>query len=291
MRRALDEVHRTYRRDLVLYRPPQPRRSERDGHAPPDMSGGSRCEVRYASRQERRDMDFNKLTIKSQEAIAAAQDAARRRGNPELTPEHLLLALLDQELFSGWQALRADAERKVAALPSVQGGQQQPNACRVVLARARARRQGARADGRRLRLDRAPLPRARAGAARRDRGVDRVDPRRAARHVAGPRGHLPGALEVRPRPDRGRRGGQARPGDRPRRGDPSRDPDPLAPHEEQPGADRRARRRQDRDRRRARAADRRRRRPRGAQGPARSGRSTSARCSRARSTAASSRSG
>jgi MerR family transcriptional regulator/heat shock protein HspR len=24
MRRALDEVHRTYRRDLVLYRPPQP---------------------------------------------------------------------------------------------------------------------------------------------------------------------------------------------------------------------------------------------------------------------------
>src|SRR4029079_12813690 len=73
-------------------------------------------------------MDFNKLTIKSQEAIAAAQDAARRRGNPELTAEHLLLALLDQELFSGWQALRADAERKVATLPSVQGGQQQPNA-------------------------------------------------------------------------------------------------------------------------------------------------------------------
>src|SRR6476660_181257 len=73
-------------------------------------------------------MDFSKLTIKSQEAIAAAQDAARRRGNPELTAEHLLLALLDQELFSGWQALRADAERKVATLPSVQGGQQQPNA-------------------------------------------------------------------------------------------------------------------------------------------------------------------
>ncbi len=73
-------------------------------------------------------MDFGKLTIKSQEAIAAAQNAALRRGNPELTAEHLLLALLDQELFSGWQALRADAERKVAALPSVQGGQQQPNA-------------------------------------------------------------------------------------------------------------------------------------------------------------------
>ena len=43
-------------------------------------------------------MDFNKLTIKSQEAIAGAQELARRRGNPELAPEHLVLALLDQEL-------------------------------------------------------------------------------------------------------------------------------------------------------------------------------------------------
>ena len=73
-------------------------------------------------------MDFNKLTIKSQEAVAAASDDARRRGNPEVTPDHLLLALLDQELFADWQGLRAEAERKVAALPSVQGGQQQPNA-------------------------------------------------------------------------------------------------------------------------------------------------------------------
>jgi ATP-dependent Clp protease ATP-binding subunit ClpB len=71
-------------------------------------------------------MDFNKLTTKSQEAIAAAQDLARRRGNPEITPDHLLLALLDQELFTGWQGLRAEAERKTAALPTVQGGQQQP---------------------------------------------------------------------------------------------------------------------------------------------------------------------
>src|SRR5665213_4287737 len=72
-------------------------------------------------------MDFNRMTIKSQEAVSAAQDIARRRGNPEITPEHLLLALLDQELFGDWQGLRADAERKVAALPAVQGGQQQPS--------------------------------------------------------------------------------------------------------------------------------------------------------------------
>src|SRR5213080_3744648 len=42
-------------------------------------------------------MDFNKLTLKSQEAVAAAQELARRMGNPELYPEHLLLALLDQQ--------------------------------------------------------------------------------------------------------------------------------------------------------------------------------------------------
>src|SRR4051812_42195930 len=72
-------------------------------------------------------MDFNRMTIKSQEAIAAAQDFARRRGNPEIMPEHLLLALLDQELFGDWQGLRPDAERRVEALPAVQGGQQQPS--------------------------------------------------------------------------------------------------------------------------------------------------------------------
>src|SRR5689334_14051979 len=71
-------------------------------------------------------MDFNKLTIKSQEAVAAAQELARRRGNPELHPEHLLLALLDQELFADWQGLRAEAEQKLGALPAVQGSTQQP---------------------------------------------------------------------------------------------------------------------------------------------------------------------
>ena len=43
-------------------------------------------------------MDFEKLTLKSGEAVAGAQELARRAGNPELTPDHLTLALLDQEL-------------------------------------------------------------------------------------------------------------------------------------------------------------------------------------------------
>ena len=68
-------------------------------------------------------MDFNKLTVKSQEAVAAAQELARRRGNPELYPEHLLLSLLDQDLFVDWQGLRPDAEAKLAARPTATGAE------------------------------------------------------------------------------------------------------------------------------------------------------------------------
>ncbi len=85
--------------------------------------------------------------------------------------------------------------------------------------------------------------------------------------------------------------GQARSGHRPRRGDPPRDPGAVAPHQEQPGADRRARRRQDRHRRGPGAAHRARRRARGPARTSGSSRSTWARSSPARSTAASSRSG
>jgi ATP-dependent Clp protease ATP-binding subunit ClpB len=75
-------------------------------------------------------MDFNKLTLKSQEAVAAAQELARRFGNPELYPEHLLVALLDQELprelVPDADALRAEAEATLRAKPSSQGAAQQP---------------------------------------------------------------------------------------------------------------------------------------------------------------------
>ena len=80
-------------------------------------------------------MDFNRLTIKSQEAVGAAQELARRSGNPEIYPEHLVLALLDQELprtlveRSGASVadVRARAEAALSAKPSVQGAAaQQP---------------------------------------------------------------------------------------------------------------------------------------------------------------------
>jgi ATP-dependent Clp protease ATP-binding subunit ClpB len=81
-------------------------------------------------------MDFNRLTIKSGEAVAGAQELARRAGHPELTPDHLVLALLDQELprtlleRGGGHpaALRAEAETRLAQQPSVSGGGAQPQA-------------------------------------------------------------------------------------------------------------------------------------------------------------------
>src|SRR6202165_1767459 len=42
-------------------------------------------------------MNFNKLTVKAQEAVVEAQNLARGAGNPEVTPKHLLVALLRQE--------------------------------------------------------------------------------------------------------------------------------------------------------------------------------------------------
>ncbi len=81
-------------------------------------------------------MDFNKLTIKSGEAVAGAQELARRLGNPELTPDHLTIALLDQDLVrtlverSDYKSdeLRHEAEMRLRALPSVSGDAVQPRA-------------------------------------------------------------------------------------------------------------------------------------------------------------------
>jgi ATP-dependent Clp protease ATP-binding subunit ClpB len=81
-------------------------------------------------------MDFNRLTIKSGEAVAAAQELARRRGNPEVYPEHLCIGLLDQELprtlveraGESVDSLRAECEAKLAQKPAVEGSSQQPHA-------------------------------------------------------------------------------------------------------------------------------------------------------------------
>ncbi len=81
-------------------------------------------------------MDFNKLTIKSGEAVARAQELARQAGNPELIRDHLAAALLEQELprtllqRSGADpvSIQAEVEARIRALPAVSGSNAQPQA-------------------------------------------------------------------------------------------------------------------------------------------------------------------
>ncbi len=87
-------------------------------------------------------MDFQKLTIKAQEAFASAQGDAISRGNPELTPDHLLVALLDQDGGVAPRILeksgtnpgevRAAAEARLQSLPRIEGAQQSPAASRAL---------------------------------------------------------------------------------------------------------------------------------------------------------------
>src|SRR3954454_6505997 len=77
-------------------------------------------------------LDPNKWTNKTQQAVSAAMDSARGNANPELTPDHLLGALLRQEdsvvlpvvqkLGLAPLMLRNRADEAVARLPKAYGG-------------------------------------------------------------------------------------------------------------------------------------------------------------------------
>ena len=92
----------------------------------------------------------DQFTIRAREALAAAAELARANGNPEITPEHLLLALTAEPdatasvLLRGAgadrEAVRSHAESAVAKLPTASGATttQQPSlAFRETLDRAR----------------------------------------------------------------------------------------------------------------------------------------------------------
>jgi ATP-dependent Clp protease ATP-binding subunit ClpB len=76
-------------------------------------------------------MQADKFTIKSQEAVQAAQRLAHERGNPEITPEHLLAVLLEQEggivpsllakLGAPLDSVRAEVNAALDKLPTVSG--------------------------------------------------------------------------------------------------------------------------------------------------------------------------
>src|SRR5579864_3052586 len=86
----------------------------------------------FGAAQRRRGMRPDRMTTKSREAFQDAIGAASRHGNPELSPEHLLIAMLNQEggvagplLQKGGAdvaALREALARQVEGLPRVTGG-------------------------------------------------------------------------------------------------------------------------------------------------------------------------
>src|SRR4029077_12010850 len=77
------------------------------------------------------ELDPNKFTRKTQEALGAAQSAGREAGHTEITPEHILRALLDQpegvvngvleRIGVDLNALRNRVDEALGKLPSVSG--------------------------------------------------------------------------------------------------------------------------------------------------------------------------
>ena len=76
-------------------------------------------------------MRHDKLTVKAQEALAAARDLAIARRHPEVSPEHLLLALIAQDgglvprvlskLGADPRIIATDVDKAMAKLPNVSG--------------------------------------------------------------------------------------------------------------------------------------------------------------------------
>ncbi len=91
-------------------------------------------------------MRMDRMTTKSQEALRASLDDAARRGNPEVLPEHLLLAILRQDEGVGKPlaeragakvaALSEDLAQRISSFPQVSGGAE-PNLGRRMLELAR----------------------------------------------------------------------------------------------------------------------------------------------------------
>src|SRR5581483_4189737 len=77
-------------------------------------------------------MRLDKLSIKTREALVAAQDLAARTGQPEMQPEHILATLLKQEgglvvpilkkVGADPERVQAALETEIARLPKQEGG-------------------------------------------------------------------------------------------------------------------------------------------------------------------------
>ncbi len=119
-------------------------------------------------------MRFDKLTIKSQEAVAEAQSLATGRGHSQITPSHLLRVLLEQpegstvpilqKIGIPIDGLQASLEEQLSRLPKVTGGAAAPAEPGSGEGPGCGSPRGGRAAGR-VRLDGAPAPGHRGGEA------------------------------------------------------------------------------------------------------------------------------
>ncbi len=171
-------------------------------------------------------MDLNKFTQKAQEALVGSQELARQLSHSQIEPEHLLVALVEQPEGIVPEVLRKMAvdPRRVAAAartalqrrPQVYGGATPGLSPRVTAILDAAQADAARMKDEFVSTEHLLLALASEGARdeaarvlaqershRREgaRGADR-DPGLAAGHRPEPRGEVPGARALRPRPHR-----------------------------------------------------------------------------------------
>src|ERR1019366_3978436 len=87
---------------------------------------------------------WDKFTVKAQEAVQHANELASEHGNPEMTPSHLLAALVEdrerivtpvlEKIGIGPQAVLSDLYKEIEKLPQVSGSgaAQPPPSCRAI---------------------------------------------------------------------------------------------------------------------------------------------------------------
>ena len=139
-------------------------------------------------------MQLDRFTIKSQEALQQAIRLAADRRNTEAAPEHLLLALLDQQegivipvlrkVGADPAAVRSAVGGALERQPTITAGAREPATSRELLDVLRAAEREAGKLRRRVHLDRAPPARAVRGRrrpARRTTTSSRRSSRSAAR--------------------------------------------------------------------------------------------------------------
>ena len=177
-------------------------------------------------------MQPDRFTIKSQEALQAAQALADQRRNPQTTPEHLLAVLLEQDggvvapvlRKLGVDGSRASGARSITREAAeddwwADGLRDEPAGGSSELVQILRAAETAMRDlkddyvsTRHLLLALSEHPGGRPGqrcvrtGATHDEAAEgaRGGARLASRDRSEPRGEVPGAGEVRPRPDRGR---------------------------------------------------------------------------------------